>query len=237
MHTWRVETKLLEFLENHWREPDEGIWEVRGPRQHFTHSKIMAWAAFDRAVKSVETMKLEGPLTRWREIRDAIHEEVCARAYDTGKNAFVQAYGSTKLDAALLVMPQVGFLPYDDPRVISTAEAIERELVREGFVLRYHTEERIDGLPEGEGVFLLCTFWLADIFAMTGRRDEARDMFERLLAIRNDVGLLSEQYDPYSGRLLGNFPQAFSHVGLINTAYNLTPEHPTPPATHRKNSR
>ncbi len=234
LHTWRVETKLLDFLEEHWREPDEGIWEVRGPRQHFTHSKIMAWAAFDRAVKSVETMNLEGPLNRWREIRDAIHDEVCSRGYDTTKKSFVQAYGSTRLDAALLVMPQVGFLPYDDPRVISTAEAIERELVREGFVMRYHTDDGIDGLPSGEGVFLLCTFWLADIWAMTGRTEEARDMFERLLAIRNDVGLLAEQYDPIACRLLGNFPQAFSHVGLINTAYNLTPEHPAAAEDRKK---
>ncbi len=231
-YMWGIEAKLLEFLERHWREPDQGLWEVRGPRQHFTHSKLMAWVAFDRAVKTVETLRLDGPAPRWRAIRDAIHAEICARGFDATKQAFTQAYGSPRLDASLLMMPQVGFLPCEDPRVRSTIAAIERELLRDGFVERYRTEDgagaSVDGLPPGEGVFLLCTFWLADAYAMTGRQAEARALFERLLAIRNDVGLLSEEYDPAARRLLGNLPQAFSHVGLINTAYNLSPAERSP---------
>ncbi|HTL31772.1 MAG TPA: glycoside hydrolase family 15 protein, partial [Kofleriaceae bacterium] len=226
--TWALEKKLLEFLESNWQQPDEGIWEVRGPRQHFTHSKVMTWVAFDRAVKSVEQFGVDGPVDRWRAMRDSIHAEVCAKAFDPNKRAFTQAYGSPALDAALLVMPQVGFLPHDDHRIVSTVAAIERELVRDGFVIRYMTERGVDGLPPGEGVFLLCTFWLADSYAMTGRMPEARAVFERLLAIRNDVGLLAEEYDPRSERMLGNFPQAFSHVGLINTAMNLSAETPSP---------
>jgi GH15 family glucan-1,4-alpha-glucosidase len=225
---WALENKLLEFLEHNWRQPDEGMWEVRGPRQHFTHSKMMTWVAFDRAVKSVEQFGVEGPVDRWRAIRDSVHAEICEKAFDSTKRAFTQAYGSRSLDAALLVMPQVGFLPHDDPRIVSTVAAIERELVRDGFVMRYVTEHGVDGLPAGEGVFLLCTFWLADSYAMTGRLQEARAVFERLLAIRNDVGLLAEEYDPRAERMLGNFPQAFSHVGLINTAMNLSAEAPTP---------
>jgi GH15 family glucan-1,4-alpha-glucosidase len=231
--TWSLETKLLEFLEHNWQQPDEGIWEVRGPRQHFTHSKVMAWVAFDRAVKSVEQFRVEGPVERWRAIRDAIHAEVCEKAFDPNKRAFTQSYGSPALDAALLVMPQVGFLRHDDPRIISTVAAIERELIREGFVIRYLTERGVDGLPPGEGVFLLCSFWLADNYAMSGRTREARALFERLLAIRNDVGLLAEEYDPRAQRMLGNFPQAFSHVGLINTAFNLCAE-ATRPARERE---
>ncbi|HUS32790.1 MAG TPA: glycoside hydrolase family 15 protein [Kofleriaceae bacterium] len=225
---WSLEMKLLEFLETAWQLPDEGIWEVRGPRQHFTHSKVMAWVAFDRAVKSVEQFQVEGPVDRWRKIRDTIHAEVCERAFDSNKRAFTQSYGSPALDAALLVMPQVGFLPHDDPRIISTVAAIERELLRDGFVIRYLTERGVDGLPPGEGVFLLCTFWLADNYAMTGRMREARALFKKLLAIRNDVGLLAEEYDPRAQRMVGNFPQAFSHVGLINTALNLDAETPSP---------
>lgn len=218
---WRVQRKLVEFLESKWREPDEGIWETRGPRQHFTHSKLMAWVAFDRAVKAIEGFGAQGPIDRWREIRQAIHEEVCTKGYNPTKRAFTQAYGSETLDASLLMMPIVGFLPPNDPRVVSTVQAIERELVQDGFVLRYPSGEFEDGLPAGEGAFLLCTFWLADNYALMGRSQEARALFERLLALRNDVGLLSEECDPATGRLLGNFPQAFSHVGLINTAFNL----------------
>jgi GH15 family glucan-1,4-alpha-glucosidase len=232
---WKVQRKLMDFLESHWREPDEGIWEVRGPRQQFTHSKLMAWVAFDRAVKAVASGAAEGPLEQWRAIRDTIHEEVCTKAYDSSQRAFTQAYGSSTLDAALLMMPLVGFLPPTDARVIGTVEAIERELMRDGLVQRYRTDHGDDGLPPGEGAFLLCSFWLADNYALMGRERDARALFERLLALRNDLGLLSEQYDPVAGRLLGNFPQAFSHVGLINTAFNLTPRQPAP-ARERKAS-
>jgi GH15 family glucan-1,4-alpha-glucosidase len=230
---WNVQRKLLDFLETGWREPDEGIWEVRGPRQHFTHSKVMAWVAFDRAVKTVQAIGVEGPVERWIAVRAAIHEEVCARAWDPARRTFTQAYGSPALDASLLTLPVVGFLRPDDPRFVGTVAAIERELVRDGFVLRYGTGEVDDGLPPGEGTFLLCSFWLADAWALMGRTAEARALFERLLALRNDVGLLSEQYDPVSERLLGNFPQAFSHVGLINTAMNLAGSAPAP-AIHRE---
>jgi GH15 family glucan-1,4-alpha-glucosidase len=227
---WSVQRELLEFLSEAWPQPDEGIWEVRGPRQHFTHSKMMAWVAFDRAVKSIERFHLDGPVDRWRQIRDAIHAEVCAKGFDRRRGAFTQAYGSSSLDASLLMMPLVGFLPPADARVIGTVRAIERDLVEDGFVLRYRTHETDDGLPPGEGVFLACSFWLADNYAMMGRTQEARALFERLLALRNDVGLLAEEYDPASRRLLGNFPQAFSHVGLVNTAYNLTPRQAGPAA-------
>ncbi len=184
----------------------------------------MAWVAFDRAVKACERFGREGPLDRWRATRDAIHKEVCERGFDKKENAFVQSYGSSDLDASLLMIPLVGFLPPTDPRVRGTVEAIERELMHDGFVLRYPTRESIDGLPPGEGAFLACTFWLADNFALLGRTDDARRVFERLLALRNDVGLLSEEYDPKAKRLVGNFPQAFSHIGLVNTAQNLTQE-------------
>jgi GH15 family glucan-1,4-alpha-glucosidase len=223
---------LLEFLEGDWDEPDEGIWEVRGPRQHFTHSKVMSWVAFDRAIKAVEQLRVEGPLARWRALRDHIHADVCARGFDAQKGAFMQAYGSRHLDASLLLMPQVGFLPVHDPRVTGTIAAIERELVRDGLVLRYETAGQ-DGLPGGEGAFLACSFWLADAYSLLGRTSEAHRLFEHLLSLRNDVGLLAEEYDPVGRRQLGNFPQAFSHVGLINTAYNLTPEY-TRPALHRE---
>ena len=229
---WNVQRKLLDFLESGWREPDEGIWEVRGPRRHFTHSKVMAWVAFDRAVKCVEVAGMDGPVDRWRARRREIHEEVCARGFHRGRGAFTQDYGSEALDASLLMLPLVGFLPATDPRVAGTVAAIERELVQDGFVHRYRTHEAADGLPPGEGVFLLCTFWLADAYALMGREAEARALFERLLALRNDVGLLSEQYDPAARRLLGNFPQAFSHVGLVNTACNLARAHQAP-AVHR----
>jgi GH15 family glucan-1,4-alpha-glucosidase len=210
-----------------WEEADEGIWEVRGPRRHFTHSKLMAWVALDRAVKDVERYQLDGPCQRWRELRDRIHAEICTRGFDAAQGAFVQSYDSKQLDASLLMMPLVGFLPASDPRIRGTVEAIERGLMQNGFVKRYATSTGVDGLPAGEGTFLLCSFWLADNYALLGRHADARRLFERLLAIRNDVGLLAEEYDPGLRRQLGNFPQAFSHVGLVNTARNLT-THPAP---------
>jgi GH15 family glucan-1,4-alpha-glucosidase len=219
---WRVERSMLDFLEGAWREPDEGIWEVRGPRRDFTHSKVMAWVAFDRAIRGVEAFGLEGPVDRWRAIRREIHEEVCRKGYDADLGAFTQFYGSRRLDASLLMIPLVGFLPIEDERVRGTVAAVERDLMRDGFVARYRNDETVEGIPGREGAFLACTFWLADCLALSGRADEARTMFERLLALRNDVGLLSEQYDAEGGRMVGNFPQAFSHVGLVNTAYNLS---------------
>jgi GH15 family glucan-1,4-alpha-glucosidase len=226
-NAWRVQRELLEYLETVWDEPDEGIWEVRGPPRHFTHSKVMAWVALDRAVKGVEDLRLGGPVDHWRRLRDAIHAEVCREGYDPARNAFVQSYGSRALDASLLMIPLVGFLPPTDPRVRGTVEAIERELLQDGFVLRYPTRREVDGLPPGEGVFLACSFWLADNYALLGRHADARRCFERLLALCNDVGLLAEQYDPEAKRFVGNFPQAFSHVSLINTACNLR-ERPGP---------
>jgi GH15 family glucan-1,4-alpha-glucosidase len=219
---WALERALLAHLESVWDQPDEGIWEVRGPRRHFTHSKVMAWLAFDRAIKSHEEFGLDGPVERWRELRQRIHDDVCAKGYDEDKGSFVQAYGGKELDASLLLLPAVGFLPASDPRVKGTVEAVERELMRDGFVLRYDSTQTDDGLPAGEGAFLACSFWLADAYVMLGRFDDARDLFERLLRLRNDVGLLSEEYDPESARQVGNTPQAFSHIALVNTAYNLS---------------
>ncbi len=221
-HAWRVERELIKRLEDVWREPDEGIWEVRGPRRHFTHSKLMAWVAFDRAVQDAELYGLDGPVDRWRSLRDELHAEICARAFDSERNTFVQSYGSQEVDAALLMMAEVGFLPATDPRIVGTVRAIEHDLHRDGMVARYRTESGVDGLPHDEGAFVLCTFWLADNYALMGRTADARKIFERLLSVRNDVGLLAEEYDPIAGRQLGNFPQAFSHIGLINTARNLT---------------
>jgi GH15 family glucan-1,4-alpha-glucosidase len=229
---WRVQRGLLEFLESHWNQPDEGIWEVRGPRRHFTHSKMMAWVAFDRAVKDAEEFKLEGPLDRWRTLRDTIHAEICQHAFDPRIGAFVQAYDSHHLDASLLMMPRVGFLPPGDPRIQGTVAAIERHLMSDGLVARYATESAVDGLPPGEGAFLPCTFWLADTYALMGRPADAQRVFEQLLALRNDVGLLSEEYDTAARRLVGNFPQAFTHVGLVNTAHNLAVG--GGPAVHRR---
>jgi len=220
--TWALESGLLSHLETIWREPDEGIWEVRGGRRHFTHSKVMAWVAFDRAVRSIEEFGLEGPVERWREVRSAIHAEVCERGFDPKQNAFVQSFGDTTLDASLLLVPIVGFLPPDDPRVQGTVAAVERKLLRDGFVLRYDTGEQVDGLPPGEGAFLACSFWLVDNYVLLGRYDDASALFERLLALRNDVGLLAEEYDPHKRRQLGNFPQAFSHLALINAAHSLS---------------
>ena len=212
----------LGHLAEIWREPDEGIWEIRGPPQHFTHSKVMAWVAFDRAIKILESGKAEDPIAAWRRLRDEIHEDVCRNGFDPELGSFVQAYGSKSLDASLLLVPLVGFLPPTDPRIVGTIHAIEKHLLVDGFVMRYHTGEGVDGLPPGEGAFLACSFWLADNYVLQGRIAEARDLFERLLALRNDVGLLAEEYAPSLGRQLGNFPQAFSHVALINTAFNLT---------------
>ena len=218
---WRVQRAVMKFLEEGWKEADEGIWEVRGPRRHFTHSKVMAWVAFDRAVAAVEKFGLSGPVERWRRIRDEIREDVMARGFDSTSNAFVQYYGATTADASLLMLPSLGFIAADDPRMTGTVALIRRQLERDGFLSLYPTDPDVDGLPPGEGSFLLCTFWLADVLALQGRRDEAAEIFERLLSLRNDVGLLAEQYDPRARRQLGNFPQAFSHVGLINTARNL----------------
>ncbi len=219
---WRVSRALVTHLESIWMEPDAGLWEVRGPRRHFTHSKMMAWVAFDRAVRGIESFGLEGPADRWREIRDTIHRDVCRQGYDNDRGAFVQSYGSSRLDASLLMMPLVGFLPASDARVRGTIAAIERELMEDGLVRRYHPEPEVDGLPPGEATFLLCSFWMADCLQLIGRHADAVALFERLLSIRNDVGLLAEGYDVASGRLAGNYPQAFSHVGLINTAMNLS---------------
>jgi GH15 family glucan-1,4-alpha-glucosidase len=219
---WRFGKRVLEFLESAWEQPDEGIWEVRGPRQHFTHSKVMAWVAFDRAVKAVERFGYTSDrVDSWKVTRDSIHREICAKGFDTSRNTFVQAYGSTHLDASLLMIPLVGFLPAADPRVRGTVDAIQKDLCDRGFVLRYDSTTTVDGLPPGEGVFLPCTFWLADNLALQGRHDEAGAIFDRLLAIRNDLGLLAEEYDPGAGRQLGNYPQAFTHVCLVNTARNL----------------
>jgi GH15 family glucan-1,4-alpha-glucosidase len=215
---WKLQVALLEFLESQWMLPDDGIWEVRGPQQHFTHSKIMAWVAFDRVIKDAERDDLEAPLERWRRLRDAIHAEICDRGFDSARNTFVQSYESKHLDASLLLIPQVGFLPPDDPRVLGTIAAIERELIVDGLVLRYSTQSGVDALPAGEGAFLPCSFWLADCYALTGRRAQAEALFERLLSLRNDVGLLAEEYEPRTGRMLGNFPQALTHMAIVNSA-------------------
>jgi GH15 family glucan-1,4-alpha-glucosidase len=225
---WALERALVGRVAEVWNEPDEGIWEVRGPRQHFTHSKLMAWVAVDRAVRAVERHGLDaapGTVDRWRALRDTIHADVCARAWNAQLGAFTQAYGSGRLDASLLLMPLVGFLPATDPRVRGTVAAIERDLVADGFVLRYRTDEAAeggDGLPPGEGAFLACSFWLADNYVLQGRLAEAEALFARLLALRTDLGFLAEEYDPRAGQLVGNFPQAFSHVALVGTALNLT---------------
>ena len=218
---WRVQTAIMEYLENHWNKPDEGIWEVRGPRQHFVHSKVMAWVAADRAVKDVERFGLSGDADRWRTLRSRIHAEVYAKGFNEACKAFTQYYGSDQADASLLMLPLVGFIAAGDPKMVGTLRLIEEQLVQDGFVKRYVTEKNVDGLPAGEGAFLLCSFWLVDNYALLGRTQEARQLFEKLLSLRNDVGLLSEEYDPHAGRMLGNFPQAFSHVGLVNSAHIL----------------
>ncbi|CAL9588056.1 glycoside hydrolase family 15 protein [Streptomyces pilosus] len=220
---WALQSVLLTFLRTAWRQPDEGLWEVRGGRRHFVHSKVMVWVAADRTVRAMEEdPDLEGDLEGWRELRDEVHREVCEKGYDPERNTFTQSYGSRELDAALLLIPRVGFLPPDDPRVLGTIEAVRAELGQDGFVRRYTPDAApVDGLPGEEGTFLVCSFWLADALHMTGRTKEARELFERLLGLANDVGLLAEEYDPVGGRQLGNFPQAFSHIGLVNTALAL----------------
>jgi GH15 family glucan-1,4-alpha-glucosidase len=231
---WGLEEHLLNHLETIWQQPDEGIWEVRGPRRHFTHSKVMAWVAFDRGIKAVERFGQPGEADRWRAQRARLRHEINQRGFDPSRNTFTQSYGSKELDASLLMLPLVGFLEPTDPRMLGTVEAIERELIDDGLVYRYQSSEAgtVDGLPAGEGVFLACSFWLADNYVLQGRRDEAVRLFERLTSLANDVGLLSEQYDPLRKRLVGNFPQAFSHVSLINTARNLTTQRG--PATDRQ---
>nr|WP_055501488.1 glycoside hydrolase family 15 protein [Nonomuraea pusilla] len=224
---WDLQNGLMNYLEGAWRSPDNGLWETRGPRRNFVHSKVLAWVAADRMIQAVETLSLEGPADRWRALRDEIHDDVCARGYDQDRNTFTQYYGSAGLDASLLLIPRLGFLPAGDPRVKGTVEAVRRELVEDGLVLRYRPEkERVDGLPGREGTFLACSFWLADALAMEGREDEARELFERLLSLRNDVGLLAEEYDTSRSRQVGNFPQAFSHVSVVNTAGALAGRHP-----------
>jgi GH15 family glucan-1,4-alpha-glucosidase len=223
-----VREAFLDFLETGWERPDEGIWEMRGPQRHFVHSKMMAWVAVDRPIKSAEKGTISGDVAKWKGLREKIHEQVCQQGFDAELNSFVQYYGSKHLDASLLMMPLVGFLPASDPRVIGTVKAIESNLLENGFVGRYTQDPAVDGLPHGEGKFLACSFWLADNYVLQNRREEAVRMFERLLNIRNDLGLLSEEYDPDAKRLLGNFPQAFSHVGLVNTAFSLSRAIPEP---------
>ncbi len=220
--SWSLQRQLMDFLETGWAQPDEGIWEVRGPRRNFVHSKVMAWVAVDRAIKGVTDHGLKGPIAKWRPLRDKIKEDILAHGFDAERNTFTQYYGSKELDAALLNIPIVGFLPGNDPRVRGTVAAIEKDLLSDGFVRRYTTTENVDGLPPGEGAFLACTFWLADNYSMVGRVNEAVDLFERLLDLRNDVGLLAEEWDPVSKRMTGNFPQAFSHVPLVYTARNIS---------------
>jgi GH15 family glucan-1,4-alpha-glucosidase len=222
---WQITLHAFDWLESGWREEDEGIWEVRGPRRHFTHSKVMAWVAFDRAVKSVDRLARPGPVERWRATREEIRKDILRSGYDADLGSFVQYYGSDRLDASLLLIPLVGFLPARDPRVVSTVAAVERGLMRGGFVERYRADAgnvEVDGLPPGEGVFLPCSFWLAAVLHQQGRHDDAIELYERLLSLRNDLGLVSEEYDPERGRLLGNFPQAFTHIGIVETAFTLS---------------
>jgi GH15 family glucan-1,4-alpha-glucosidase len=211
---------MVEHLETIWDKPDEGIWEVRGPKKHFTHSKVMAWVAFDRAIKIARRSELEAPLDRWTAIRDRIQTEVCERGFNREKHTFTQSYGEDALDASLLMLPLVGFLPIEDARIAGTIAAIERELLVDGFVLRYDTRRTEDGLEAGEGAFLACSFWLVDNYILQGRHADARRLFERLSDLQNDVGLMSEEYDPVSRRLVGNFPQAFSHIAFVNSAFH-----------------
>ena len=230
---WHLQLHLVDYVEKNWNQPDEGIWEIRGPRRHFTHSKVMAWVAIDRAVRTSEEFGLKGPVDRWRALRQTMHDEICEKGYHAGRGAFTQYYGSDKLDASVLMIPLVGFLPATDERMVSTIRLIEKELTFDGYVARYHPEDSggVDGLPPGEGAFLPCSFWMADCLCLMGREQEAREMFERLLAVRNGLGLLAEEYETSRGRLVGNYPQAFTHVGLINTARNLSPKEG--PAEHR----
>jgi GH15 family glucan-1,4-alpha-glucosidase len=233
---WQLQKNLIKHLEGIWHEPDDGIWEIRGERRHFVHSKVMAWVAFDRAVRTVEDHDLDGPADRWREVRDRIHAEVCDRGFDEELGSFVQSYGSKELDASLLMLPLVGFLPADDPRIAGTIAAVERELLQDGLVLRYRTHKSgVDGLPAGEGVFLPCSFWLVDCYELLGRHDDAHALFHRLIGLANDVGLLAEEYDPKAKRQLGNFPQAFTHLALVNSAFTVLPHLPSP--MHHRHAR
>jgi len=219
---WELQRHLVDHVGKIWEKPDQGIWEVRSGPEHFTYSKVMAWVAIDRAIQGAEKFGFRAPLESWRALRRKIHDDVCRNGYDSRIGSFVRSYGSSQLDASLLLLGEVGFLPADDPRMHGTVEAVERELLVDGFLLRYKTDEAPDGLPAGEGAFLACSFWLADAYVLMGRMQDARDLFTRLLSLRNDVGLLAEQYDVRARRQVGNFPQAFSHVALINTAHNLT---------------
>ena len=235
-HAWSLQKTLLGYLERAWSQPDDGIWEIRGERRHFVHSKVMAWVAFDRAVRTVEEQGLDGPIDQWRRLREKIHAEVCTRGFDEKRGSFVQSYGSEELDASLLMLPLVGFLPASDPRIRGTIEAIEADLLQDGLVLRYRTHhEGIDGLPPGEGVFLPCSFWLVDCYELLGRHDDAHTLFRRIVALGNDLGLLAEEYDPAAQRLLGNFPQAFTHLALVNSAFNVLPHLASP--MHRRHAK
>lgn len=218
---WALQCKLVEHLQEIWRQPDSGMWEVRGPPQHFTYSKVMAWVAFDRAIKTVEQFGVGGPVERWRATRQQIHDEVLQHGFDAELNSFVQAYGSQQLDASLLLLAAVGFVAADDPRYLGTVAAIEQRLFKNGFVLRYDTHETSDGLPPGEGAFIACSYWLVDAYILVGRQQDALQLYKRLCGLRNDVGLLAEEYDARTQRFTGNFPQAFSHIALIGSAYNL----------------
>ena len=220
-NAWALQVALVENLARKWREPDNGLWEIRGEPRHFTHSRAMVWAAFDRAVRAVEKAGLEGPVERWREIRDAVHEEILAHGFDHERGTFTQHYDTTEVDASLLVLPQIGFLPGDDPRILGTIRAVEEDLIRDGLVLRYRTQSGVDGLSGDEHPFLACSFWLVSAYALAGRRDEAHALFDRLVGLVNDVGLLSEEYDAANGRMVGNFPQAFSHLALVQAAFDL----------------
>jgi GH15 family glucan-1,4-alpha-glucosidase len=234
---WRLQVALLKFLESHWDTPDESLWEMRGPPRHFTHSKVMVWVAFDRAIKDAEAVGLEGPLDRWRQLRDTVHAQICDKGFNPRINSFVQSYGSTHLDASLLLIPQVGFLPADDPRVLGTIAAIEANLVVNGLVLRYSTEPEVDALPPGEGTFLPCSFWLVDSYVLSGRRKQAEALFERLLTLGNDLGLFAEEYEPRTKRMLGNFPQALTHMALINSARLLSLPEPAVAAASERGDR
>ncbi len=234
---WRLQVALLEFLESHWDKADQGLWEMRGPPRHFTHSKVMAWVAFDRAIKDAEAKNLEGPLALWRKLRDAVHDQVCQKGFSARLNSFVQSYDSELLDASLLLIPQVGFLPADDPRVLGTIAAIEANLVVNGLVLRYSTESSVDALPPGEGTFLPCSFWLVDAYVLTGRREKAEALFERLLSMSNDLGLYAEEYEPVTQRMLGNFPQALTHMALVNSARLLSLSQPVVAAAGERGER
>ncbi len=220
-NAWALQRALVENLARTWQQPDHGLWEIRGPQQRFTHSQAMVWAAFDRAVRAVEEFDLDGPVEEWRRLRDTVRAEVLDRGFDHARGTFVQHYETTEVDASLLVLPQIGFVAGDDPRMLGTIAAVEEDLIRDGLVLRYRTESGVDGLPGGEHPFLACSFWLVSAYARAGRTDDARALFDRLCALANDVGLLPEEYDAAHARMIGNFPQAFSHLALVRAAFDL----------------